>query len=309
MAAGKASVVIRGINSYSGTVKKTFKIDAANVATLKLKFINEKGEIITGTPVFGYCKGGTKPSVYLEYEGKALKAGTDYTLSYKKNKAMGVATVTVKGKKNFKGSLAGSFSITSQDISKLRISIPDVPYQNAANIYVSKPVIYDLDGRKLAAGKDYSAKVVYTYAVDCYVMQGKNEVFREGCTPVNEKDILPVGTMIKATVSGAGNYVGQIEGIYRIVKGTIAKAKVTVTPQEYTGKEIQPGKSQITVVVGNTTLAPTDYEIVGYSKNISTGTATITLRGAGDYGGTVTAKFKIYQQNFIISKILSLFGF
>ncbi|MBE5864790.1 MAG: hypothetical protein E7292_01085 [Lachnospiraceae bacterium] len=309
VAAGKASVVIRGINSYSGTVKKTFKIDAANVATLKLKFINEKGEIITGTPVFGYCKGGTKPSVYLEYEGKALKAGTDYTLSYKKNKAMGVATVTVKGKKNFKGSLAGSFSITSQDISKLRISIPDVPYQNAANIYVSKPVIYDLDGRKLAAGKDYSAKVVYTYAVDCYVMQGKNEVFREGGTPVNEKDILPVGTMIKATVSGAGNYVGQIEGIYRIVKGTIAKAKVTVTPQEYTGKEIQPGKSQIKVVVGDTTLAPTDYEIVGYSKNISTGTATITLRGAGDYGGTVTAKFKIYQQNFIISKILSLFGF
>lgn len=309
VAAGKGTVVIRGINSYSGTVKKTFKIDAANVATLKLNFIDEKGEIITGTPTFGYCKGGTKPSVYLEYEGKALKAGTDYTLSYKKNKAMGVATITVKGKKNFKGTLAGSFTITSQDISKLRISIPDISYQNAANIYVSKPVIYDLDGKKLAANKDYSSKVVYTYAVDCYVMQGKTEVFREGGTPVNEKDILPVGTMIKATVSGAGNYKGQIEGVYRIVKGTIAKAKVTVTPQEYTGKEVQPGKSQITVVVGDTTLAPTDYEIVGYSKNVSTGTATITLRGAGDYGGTITAKFKIYQQNFIISKILSLFGF
>ncbi len=309
VAAGKATVVIRGINSYSGTVKKTFKIDAANVGNLKLKFINEKGEIITGTAVFGYCKGGTKPSVYLEYEGKALQAGTDYTLSYKKNKALGVATITVKGKKNFKGTLAGSFTITQQDISKVRISVPDIAYQNAANIYVSSPVIYDLDGKKLAAGKDYSQNVVYTYAVDCYVMQGTTEIFREGGTPVDAKDILPVGTMIKATVSGAGNYVGQIEGVYRIVKGSIANAKVTVIDQEYTGREVQPGKSQITVVVGDTTLAPTDYEIVGYSKNVSTGTATITLRGAGDYGGTVTAKFKIYQQNFIVSKIMSLFGF
>lgn len=306
-AAGKGTVVFKGVNAYSGTVKKTFKIDAANVANLKLNFIDEKGEITDG--LYGYCKGGVKPSVYLEYEGKTLKAGTDYTLSYKNNKKIGTGTIVVKGKKNFKGTLTGSFTISTQDIGKLRISIPDIPYQETANIYASKPVIYDLDGKKLSAGKDYSSDIVYTYAVDCYVKQGNAEVFREGGTVVDAKDILPVGTMIKATVSGAGNYTGQMEGVYRIVKGTISNAKVTVVSQEYTGSEVQPDKSQITVMVGDTKLEATDYEIVGYSKNISTGTATITLRGVGDYGGTITAKFKIYQKNFIISQIMSLFGY
>ena len=41
-----------------------------------------------------------------------------------------------------------------------------------------------------------------------------------------------------------------------------------------------------------------DYEIVtdGYTKNINKGTAKLTVRGIGEYGGTKTASFKIKAQ-------------
>ena len=53
-------------------------------------------------------------------------------------------------------------------------------------------------------------------------------------------------------------------------------------PQPYTGSEIQPGKNQMTVKGG---LKAENFEIVGYTNNIKKGTAKVTLRGVGDYGG------------------------
>lgn len=120
----------------------------------------------------------------------------------------------------------------------------------------------------------------------------------------NSETISEVGssedTVIKVTVSGTGNYTGEISAVYRIVKASIAKAKVTVAKQYYTGKSVEPGKDQLTVKVGSAVLNKTDYEIVGYSNNVAKGTATVTLRGTGNYGGEITVKFKIEQKNFIL---------
>ncbi len=52
-----------------------------------------------------------KPSVTVKQNGKTLKKGTDYTVSYKNNKNIGTATVTVKGKGNYSGSKVLSFKI------------------------------------------------------------------------------------------------------------------------------------------------------------------------------------------------------
>lgn len=306
--AGTATIHLKGINEYSGTAKKTFKIAPANIGGLKLKYVDADGKVVDSVK-YPYSKGGSKPSVHLEYNGKILRAGTDYTVSYKKNTKLGLATLTVKGKKNFTGSLLGSFTVVQQDISNVSINIPDVEYKAEANIYASKPVLTDVDGKKLASKKDYDATVVYTYATACTVKQGSTSVSREQGDVVNSKDIIPLGTILKATVKGAGNYTGEISGYYRIVTTSIAKAKVTVLPQQYTGKAVQPGKEDITVLVNGVPLKDTDYEIVGYSKNVAKGTATVTLRGTGEYGGTVTAKFKIIQKNFIIEKVLNMLGF
>ena len=52
-------------------------------------------------------------------------------------------------------------------------------------------------------------------------------------------------------------------------------------------------KKSIRVTLGKTVLDDDDYEIVGCTNNVRAGKATITLKGKGNYGGTVTAAFNI----------------
>ncbi len=50
-------------------------------------------------------------SVTVKDGSKTLKSGTDYTVSYKNNKNAGKATMTIKGKGNYKGSVNKTFKI------------------------------------------------------------------------------------------------------------------------------------------------------------------------------------------------------
>ena len=51
------------------------------------------------------------PAPAVKYNGKTLKKGTDYTVSYKNNKNAGKATITFKGTGNFKGTATKTFTI------------------------------------------------------------------------------------------------------------------------------------------------------------------------------------------------------
>ena len=63
---------------------------------------------------------------------------------------------------------------------------------------------------------------------------------------------------------------------------------------------MKPGKDQITKIkVGKEYLEEGDYEIIGYTNNIKKGTAKMTLKGVGDYGGTKTVTFKIVPRNVV----------
>ena len=75
--------------------------------------ITVKNQVYTGKAI--------KPAVTVKYGKKTLKKGTDYTISYKNNKAIGVATATVKGKGNYTGSKKVTFQILPRatKISKL----------------------------------------------------------------------------------------------------------------------------------------------------------------------------------------------
>ena len=65
-----------------------------------------------------------KPKVTVKLGSKTLKEGTDYTLTYASNKnASKKASVTVKGKKAYNGSVKKTFTINQRDISKSPVSI------------------------------------------------------------------------------------------------------------------------------------------------------------------------------------------
>jgi len=58
-----------------------------------------------------YTGKALKPKVTVKYGKKTLKKGTDYTVTYKSNKAVGTATVVVKGKGGYTGSKKATFAI------------------------------------------------------------------------------------------------------------------------------------------------------------------------------------------------------
>lgn len=58
-----------------------------------------------------YTGKAIRPSVIVKYNGVKLKNGRDYTVSYSNNKAIGTATVIIKGKGSYTGMKKASFKI------------------------------------------------------------------------------------------------------------------------------------------------------------------------------------------------------
>ena len=277
---GTATANFTGKGAYSGKLKKTFKIVACDINKAK----------ITLNKSYSYEKGGCKPEPVVTFGGKTLKAGTDYTLTYKQNNTAGIrAVLTVKGKGNFKESKSIEYDVTQQDIGKMTIAAADKVYQNKKNIYMTTVQVTDVNGKRLVAGKDYNKNMEYTYAERTLI----DRTYKKAGEPVGKDDIIPAGTKINVTVTANGaDYSGTLTGTYRIVTANISKAKVTIPVQSYTGKEIKPD-TQIRVEIQGTVLKPEEYEVVGYSNNINKGTAKVVIHGLGNYGGTKTATFKI----------------
>ena len=95
---GTGKAIIRGIGDYTGTMTLTFEILPADIAkqTLKLK-----------STTYTY----TGKAIKAALAANGLKSGVDYSLTYKNNKYVGQASVTVTGKGNYKGSKTLKYTI------------------------------------------------------------------------------------------------------------------------------------------------------------------------------------------------------
>ena len=295
---GTAQIIFTGINGYSGTLKKSFKITAYDIQKDTGRLLNAT---IERQPV--YAKGGSKPEPVVKFGNMLLEKGRDYTLSYKNNRAVydgksggKVPVVVIKGKGNFKGSTTLTYTIAGQNLGNLKAEISDKVYQNKKNAYKSVPKVIDLDGKVLKSGTDYEKDYSYSYGTDTKLADGS---MRRKGEKIGENDVLPANALVNVSLTGKGNYSGTLNGQYRVTAATVSKSKVTVATQVYSGKEIILDKSQITVKVGRDTLLPADYKILedSYKNNVKKGTASVTIKGTGNYGGTKTVKFKIRAKN------------
>lgn len=295
---GTAQIIFTGINGYSGTLKKSFKITAYDIQKDTGRLLNAT---IERQPV--YAKGGSKPEPVVKFGNMLLEKGRDYTLSYKNNRAVydgksggKVPVVVIMGKGNFKGSTTLTYTIAGQNLGNLKAEISDKVYQNKKNAYKSVPKVIDLDGKVLKSGTDYEKDYSYSYGTDTKLADGS---MRRKGEKIGENDVLPANALVNVSLTGKGNYSGTLNGQYRVTAATVSKSKVTVATQVYSGKEIILDKSQITVKVGRDTLLPADYKILedSYKNNVKKGTASVTIKGTGNYGGTKTVKFKIRAKN------------
>ncbi len=324
--AGTATMILTGIGGYTGTKKLSFKILPASLRDVdRFKVGLDKLQ--------PYVKGGTKPQVTVtdKLSNKLLKEGTDYTLSYRNTAKLytsadeeagkkGQPEVIIKGKGNYKESVSETYVISPRSLkSNVILFAGDISYTGKGGIGKAPLLVTDrVSGLSLKAGTDYEKNVVYTYRNSTKVTQktktGKTEVLRGADEAVDKADIIPVGTVIDASVSGKGCFTGTASASFLVVDPgkDISKAVLDIADQEYAARAVtvsymsqfkkdkkgvtraylKKGKEIIPLTLG------TDFRVVpgSYVNNLKTGTAKVTFCGMGDYGGTKTVSFKIVKR-------------
>ena len=108
---GTAKVTITGKGNYTGSVSKTYIIKN-----------NFKKATVSGISTKAFTGKNITQSITVKYNGKTLKKGTDYTVSYSNNKSIGTATVKIAGKGSYTGTITKTFKINpaKQEIQKLK---------------------------------------------------------------------------------------------------------------------------------------------------------------------------------------------
>ena len=107
---GTAKVTITGKGNYTGSVSKTYSIKN-----------NFKKATVSGISTKAFTGNNITQSITVKCNGKTLKNGTDYTVSYSNNKNIGTATVKITGKGSYTGTITKTFKINpaKQEIQKL----------------------------------------------------------------------------------------------------------------------------------------------------------------------------------------------
>lgn len=293
---GKATVKVTGVGSYTGTARKTFNITAADINRTEITFTNTKTE-----GVEPYVKGGVIPVITVKDGEKVLTAGIDYTLKVTNNNkvfnytgdATKAPTVTVTGKGNYSGKKQAFFSIVAgklQTRKNVTAIADDVVYSSKPGKWKSKVTIYDSNGKKLEAGKDYDKNIKFTYA--------------DTGLEVGAADAPAAGTRILYTVTGINNYEGTLlekNYDYRIVEADKHIGKgitFKIADKQYTGTDIHISKSDITFdAKGKTGFDQDCFEIfeLPFADYISKGSPKVILWGNPDkgYGGMKIVSYKI----------------
>lgn len=269
---GKAKVLIKGKGNYTGVATGTFTIKPFDFktgsATIKLPN-NGKYEYDTValTP---------KPSIVVK--GLQLVENRDYSLSYSdNNKASSQAKVTIKGIGNYTGSVTKSFTITQADLSKAVVTVKGtIPFPGKSKTFElsTSQLVVKLAGKTLTYS---SSKTKTDYTVSC------------------KTDSKGIGTI---TVTGANNYKGSVKSTVKFVAASITNATLKINNKSaknghtcvYSGSAQKPS---ISVTMDSVKLVEkTDYSVL-YENNIKAGTAKVTVKGTGNYTGTLTGTFII----------------
>lgn len=281
--AGTAKVTVTGVGEFEGTLSKSFKITKPSITEVtcdSTAVYTKTGAIATGVVV----KAGEK----------ILTEGQDYKLSYSNNKKAGaVAKLTVQGKGNYTGKITTTtYTVVAADFEDaVKVQTTDA----GAGTKYSKLKVTVFDNGKKLSKNEYTV----SYAVD-------------GVEVTDLDSKVEAGKTVEVTVTATGgNYNAGTQKTGELYVGStnLSKAKYKVnTTFYYLGKEegdaVTLTGDDLTVTVTIKGVTDTleygeDYVILGetYKNNDKKGTASVTIKGMGDYYGTKTVKFAIKQKD------------
>ncbi len=258
-ASGTATVTISAAGErYLGKGTQTFSILPIDI----------NDAVIVDIPTQKYTESTIVPAITVNYNGKALKLGTDYALAYSNNTAVGTATVKVTGKGNYTGTATKTYKISSDTLTNLSgftVSVSQGSISDSGEFIKPVVTVNDASGKTLIDGTDYSVS---------YILNVQSRT-------------------ATAYIVGMGTYTGKASKTFSLtgIDFTKLDAQLEYSSAEYTGFELRPNVT-VTDKNGNVLTPFRDYT-VSYSGNINKGTATVAIKGNGAYIGTITKSFAI----------------
>ncbi|MBO7451030.1 MAG: DUF4214 domain-containing protein, partial [Clostridiales bacterium] len=247
-------VMITGTGNYTGTKTVYFTIEAKDISGLTFSSISDQT----------YNGSYRSPAPTVTWGTKTLSSSSDYYLSYNNNLNAGTASVTVKGKNNFKGEKTISFKILPMNIADLTLgsinaqtytgtAITPAPNVMRGSVYLTKGTDYDLS---------YS-------------------------------DNINASSNAKCTITMKGNYTGTKTITFKINPASVYYFTMpTIPEQTYTGSPIEP--SIAITMNGKAVTKDIDYTLA-FSNNTNAGYASVTITGIGNYCDSITRNFRIVK--------------
>ncbi len=256
---GKAKVIVTGIGAYTGTATKTFQIVEPGSCI-------EYAEYTLKKDTFTYNGTEKKPKVILVRDGKTLTQDVDYTITYKNNIKPGTGTLTVKGIGDYCGKITDTFTIKLCPVKNLDITLSTTTY--TFNWQSRNPkVTVKLGETVLKNNKDY-------------------KIIRYESQNAGKK---------KIQIQGLGNFTGSVNKYFTIKRVPLSKVNRTI-PELYF---VYTGKAKKIKFYGSYKLwgleKDRDYTIT-YKNNVKPGKATATIKGIGNFSGTIKQTFWITKR-------------
>ncbi len=259
--AGDYTYTISGKGNYSGEKAATF--------TIIPKAVTNDGITIAAIADQTYTGSAIEPEVTVNDGETTLTLGTDYEVAYSNNISAGTATVTISGKGNYKGETTATFTIAQKAVTNDAITIAAIADQTYTGSVIEPEVTVNDGETTLTLGTDY--EVAYSNNISA-------------------------GTAT-VTITGQGNYKGETTATFTIAPKLVTNDGITISipSQTWTGSEITFDKKAVVVKDGEKTLEQaTDYIVTAPTDKLqNTGDYTVTINGAGNYAGSITAKFTI----------------
>ena len=255
---GTYNVMVTGRNNYTGTVVRQYDINPMSINDAHVTLYQLQSYVYDGTE--------KNPGVREVAVGSHIVPSTSFTTTISPNVNVGTVTITVTGEKNYTGSASTTFEITPKPVTSGMITLtPDYFYYNGS---VQKPAVSVKDGSKnMVENTDYT-------------------VTNNGGMEAGEYEV---------KVKGIGNYMDEASVKFTILSSGVNTFVVTLETSEYTfdGTEHKPN---VTVKMEDRTLSEgTDYTLL-YNNNVNAGTATVTVKGVGDYTGEQVKTFVIHPK-------------
>lgn len=276
---GVYKVKVTGKGLYTGSVEMYYKIEGNNAAKKKLL---DSNAISLDNDGFEYDGQVHKPVITVKDGDTVLEEGKGYTVSFNNDSSMGLGVYYVyiygAGDYIFNSSSVYKTYRIGTSLEDATITVKDKTYTGSAISFSSGDIEVKLKNGKVL---NYSGN------------SGSSSEFTATSTDINVGE----GTVvIKGIGTGDNTYVGSVEKKFKILPYDISSATVyaSVSSQTYTGAALKPTPTSVYGYVPNYTVLKqgTDYELV-YSNNVNAGTATLIVRGKGNYTGDNKKTFTI----------------